>query len=85
TYMTAPATECFRLLYAYVRSAYDRSQERARKLAVQQGRPAPESGTGDLREIDGVTLASSHWEIIRRLLRDCTRRTQIQFRCFQPA
>ncbi|KAJ2796725.1 Exocyst complex component S5, partial [Coemansia guatemalensis] len=27
-YMTAPATECFRLLHAYVRSAFDRSQER---------------------------------------------------------
>ncbi|KAI9475225.1 exocyst complex component Sec5-domain-containing protein, partial [Coemansia mojavensis] len=35
SYMTAPATECFRLLYAYVRAAYDRAQERARKLAAQ--------------------------------------------------
>ncbi|KAJ2297780.1 Exocyst complex component S5, partial [Coemansia sp. RSA 2611] len=77
-YMTAPATECFRLLYAYVRAAHERSQERARKLAAQQGRAAPET-PGDLREIDGVTLAASHWDVIRKLLRDCTRKTQIQF------
>ncbi|KAJ2454407.1 Exocyst complex component S5 [Coemansia sp. RSA 2336] len=77
SYMTAPATECFRLLYAYVRAAYDRAQERARKLAAQQGRAAPEPASGDTREINGVKLTTAHWDIIRKLLRDCTRRTQI--------
>ncbi|KAJ1732540.1 Exocyst complex component S5 [Coemansia biformis] len=83
-YMTAPATESFRLLHAYVRAAHDRAQERARKLAAQQGRALPQPSAGDLREEDGVALSASHWDTIRKLLRECTRRTQIQFRCFQP-
>ncbi|PIA14291.1 hypothetical protein COEREDRAFT_82815 [Coemansia reversa NRRL 1564] len=82
-YMTAPATECFRLLHAYVRAAFDRSQERARKLASQQGRALPVPEPSDLHEEDGVRLLPAHWDLVHGLMRDCTRRTQIQFRCFQ--
>ncbi|KAJ2078072.1 Exocyst complex component S5 [Coemansia sp. RSA 988] len=82
-YMTAPATECFRLLHTYVRAVFDRSQERARKLASQQGRALPAPEPSDLREEDGVRLSPAHWDLVHKLMRDCTRRTQIQFRCFQ--
>ncbi|KAJ2779100.1 Exocyst complex component S5 [Coemansia javaensis] len=82
-YMTPPAAESLRLLYAYVRTAFERAHERARKQAAQQGRTVPEPAGGAMREADGVTLSSGHWDVIRKLLRECTRRTQIQFRCFQ--
>lgn len=82
-YMTPSATECFRLLHSYVQSAYERTQERARKAAAQQGRPGPRQPAGEMREVDGVTLVDEHWDIINKLLHDCTRRTQIQFRCFR--
>ncbi|KAJ2338771.1 Exocyst complex component S5, partial [Coemansia sp. RSA 2671] len=84
TYLTAPANECLRLLHSYVRSAFERAQEKAKKLATQQGRPSPQPAGGGLREVNGVSLTEEHWDIIQKLLRDCTRRTQIQFRCFQP-
>ncbi|KAJ2818565.1 Exocyst complex component S5 [Coemansia furcata] len=85
TYLTAPASESLRLLHSYVRSAFERTQEKAKKLATQQGRPSPRLAGGDLREVNGVALAEEHWDSIQKLLRDCTRRTQIQFRCFQPS
>ncbi|KAJ2065362.1 Exocyst complex component S5 [Coemansia sp. S146] len=85
TYLTAPASESLRLLHSYVRSAFERTQEKAKKLATQQGRPSPRLAAGDLREVNGVTLTEEHWDAIQKLLRDCTRRTQIQFRCFQPS
>ncbi|KAJ1990564.1 Exocyst complex component S5 [Coemansia spiralis] len=84
-YMTAPAKECFRLLYSYVRSAFERTQERAKKAAAQHGRQLPDHPSDDLREMDGIVLATEHWDIVNKLLRDCTRRTQIQFRCFQQS
>ncbi|KAJ1723720.1 Exocyst complex component S5 [Coemansia erecta] len=82
-YLTAPANECLRLLHNYVRSVFDRTQDRAKRIAAQQGRPMPDQPAGQLREIDGVVLAGEHWDIVHKLLSDCTRRTQIQFRCFQ--
>ncbi|KAJ2091231.1 hypothetical protein GGI16_006032, partial [Coemansia sp. S142-1] len=85
TYLTAPASESLRLLHSYVRSAFERTQEKAKKLATQQGRPSPRLAAGDLREVNGVALTEEHWDAIHKLLRDCTRRTQIQFRCFQPS
>ncbi|KAJ2518802.1 Exocyst complex component S5 [Coemansia sp. RSA 1939] len=84
-YMTPGAKECFRLLYGYVRSAFERTQERAKKAAVQQGRPPPPQPTDNLREENGVFLSPQHWDIVNKLLRECTRRTQIQFRCFQQS
>ncbi|KAJ2749490.1 Exocyst complex component S5, partial [Coemansia sp. BCRC 34490] len=84
-YMTPGAKECFRLLYGYVRSAFERKQERAKKAAVQQGRPPPPQPTDNLREENGVFLSPQHWDIVNKLLRECTRRTQIQFRCFQQS
>ncbi|KAJ1801902.1 hypothetical protein LPJ56_006320 [Coemansia sp. RSA 2599] len=82
-YLTAPSKECLRLLHSYVRAAFDRTQDRAKKIAAQQGRSMPDQQEGQLQEVDGVVLASEHWGIIQKLIRDCTRRTQIQFRCFQ--
>ncbi|KAJ1945702.1 hypothetical protein EC988_005698, partial [Linderina pennispora] len=84
-YMTPRALESFRLLHAYVRAVYSRAQAKARKQAAQQGLPVPEAGDDRLVERDGVTLSPEHWETVDHILRDCTRRTQIQFRCFQPA
>ncbi|KAJ2003995.1 Exocyst complex component S5 [Coemansia thaxteri] len=83
-YLTAPATECLRLLHSYVRASFERTQDKAAKMATQQGRPSPRPAAGDLREVNGVVLAEEHWDTVQKLLRDCTRRTQIQFRCFQP-
>ncbi|KAJ2707320.1 Exocyst complex component S5 [Coemansia sp. IMI 203386] len=82
-YLTAPSKECLRLLHSYVRAAFDRTQDRAKRIAAQQGRPMPDQQEGDLQEVGSVVLASEHWSIIHKLIRDCTRRTQIQFRCFQ--
>ncbi|KAJ2726691.1 Exocyst complex component S5 [Coemansia sp. Benny D115] len=82
-YMTPATSECLRLLHSYVRGAFERTQDRAKRVAAQHGRPMPESLDGSLREVDGVALTAKHWDIIHTLLRDCTRRTQIQFRCFQ--
>ncbi|KAJ1898195.1 Exocyst complex component S5, partial [Kickxella alabastrina] len=82
-YLTPPTSECLRLLHSYVRSAFERTQERAKRVAAQQGRSVSEPPAGSLREVDGVALTGEHWDIIHKLLRDCTRRTQIQFRCFQ--
>ncbi|KAJ1668211.1 Exocyst complex component S5 [Coemansia sp. RSA 1813] len=83
-YMTAGAKECFRLLFSYVRSAFERTQERAKKAAAQQGRQ-PQPADNNLREENGIALSPEHWDIVNQLLRDCTRRTQIQFRCFQQS
>ncbi|KAJ2549321.1 Exocyst complex component S5, partial [Coemansia sp. RSA 1933] len=83
-YMTAGATECFRLLFGYVRSAFERTQERAKKTAAQQGRQPLHPADG-LREENGIVLSPEHWDTVNQLLRDCTRRTQIQFRCFQQS
>ncbi|KAJ2747395.1 Exocyst complex component S5 [Coemansia sp. BCRC 34301] len=82
TYLTPPASECLRLLHGYVRSAFERTQEKAKKLATQQGRPSPRPTDGSMAEVNGVCLTEEHWGVVKKLLRDCTRRTQIQFRCF---
>ncbi|KAJ2855478.1 Exocyst complex component S5, partial [Coemansia erecta] len=79
-YMTAGARECFRLLYSYVRSAFERTQERVKKAA---GLQSSQQQADNLREENGIALSSEHWDVVNQLLRDCTRRTQIQFRCFQ--
>ncbi|KAJ2330895.1 hypothetical protein GGH92_009395, partial [Coemansia sp. RSA 2673] len=74
-YLTAPATVCLRLLHSYVRASFERTQDKAAKMATQQGRPSPRPAAGDLREVNGVVLAEEHWDTVQKLLRDCTRPT----------
>ncbi|KAJ1917848.1 Exocyst complex component S5 [Mycoemilia scoparia] len=84
-YKTRSSEECTKLLYSYLDATYKRTSARAEKTAssADDGRRTELRNSANTTNVHGVDLTKQQWAILQNLVKESTRRTSIQFRCFQ--